>query len=78
MFFLTIAKINETIFSGMVNSVNCPGSEGEMTILPNHIPLITTLKKGEVRIKLNDEKIEKFNIEKGILEVSKKEVIILL
>ncbi|MBI3671643.1 hypothetical protein HY249_02510 [Candidatus Azambacteria bacterium] len=78
MFLLTIAKINETLFSDMVRSVNCPGSEGEMTILQDHIPLITTLKKGEVRVKLDGEKTETFQIEKGILEISKREVIILL
>lgn len=62
----------------MVRSVNCPGIEGEMTILPNHIPLITILKPGEIRIKFDEEKEEKFEIKKGMLEISKKEVIILL
>ena len=78
MFFLTIAKINETLFQGMVRSVNCPGIEGEMTVLPNHIPLVTILKSGEVRIKIDEDKEEKITIKKGILEISKKEVIILL
>ncbi len=78
MFFLTIAKINETLFQGMVRSVNCPGVEGEMTVLPNHIPLATILKAGEIRIRVDEDKEEKLKIEKGILEISKKEVVILL
>jgi len=76
--FLTIAKIDEVIFQGEVKSVNCPGSEGEMVILPHHIPLITPLKEGEVRVKIDEEKEEKFNVQKGILEVSRDEVVILL
>ena len=76
--FLTIAKIDEIIFQGMVRSVNCPGSEGEMVILPHHIPLITPLKEGEIRVRVDDENEEKFSIEKGILEVSRDEVVVLL
>jgi len=78
MFFLTIAKINETLFEGMAKSINCPGVEGDMTILPNHIPLITTLREGNIRIDVDGTKEENFKIDKGILEVSKKEVIVLL
>ena len=31
------------VFSGQVDMVIAPGSEGEMGILPNHAPLLTTL-----------------------------------
>ena len=79
MFFLTITKINEVVFQGLVKSVSCPGSEGDLVILPNHIPLITPLKKGVLIVRLEDEDKElEFEIEKGLLEVSKSEVVILL
>ena len=38
------------LFSGDVESVNIPGTEGEMTIMPNHAPLLSTLKPGVVTV----------------------------
>ncbi len=77
-FYLTIAKIDKVIFSGKVISVNCPGTEGEMTILANHIPLITSLKEGKIRIRINEDEKKELKVKKGIMEVNKNEVIILL
>jgi len=36
------------LFSGEVDSVVLPGTEGEMTILPQHAPLLTSLRPGVV------------------------------
>lgn len=38
------------LFSGDVDSVNIPGVEGEMTVLPAHAPLLSTLKPGVVTV----------------------------
>jgi F-type H+-transporting ATPase subunit epsilon len=38
------------LFSGEVTSVQIPGSEGEITILPNHAPVLSTLKPGVVTV----------------------------
>ena len=38
------------VFSGEVDHVIAPGSEGEFGVLPNHAPFMTTLKNGVVRI----------------------------
>ncbi len=32
------------LYSGAVDAVQLPGSEGEMTVLPGHAPVLTTLK----------------------------------
>jgi len=68
MINLAIYSIKGTIFEGECDFVTLPGSEGELTILPKHIPLITYLKKGKIRIKKEDELLN-FDIESGILEV---------
>ena len=39
---------SKLLFSGDVDSVVLPGTEGEMTILPQHAPLLTSLKPGIV------------------------------
>ncbi|MGV7030929.1 F0F1 ATP synthase subunit epsilon [Methylobacterium symbioticum] len=37
-----------TLYSGAVEAVQLPGSEGEMTVLPGHAPVITTLRVGVI------------------------------
>lgn len=75
---LTIAKIDQILFSGEAESVTVPGSAGEMTILAHHMPLVTTLKAGTVLVKTKDEKPTEFPITLGFLEVSKTETTILV
>jgi F-type H+-transporting ATPase subunit epsilon len=41
---------SKLLFSGDVESVVLPGTEGEMTILPEHAPLLTSLRPGMVTI----------------------------
>lgn len=37
------------VFSDEINQISLPTVEGEITILPHHIPLVTLLKAGELR-----------------------------
>lgn len=39
------------LVSADVESVIIPGTEGEMTVLPNHAPVMTTIKPGVVTVK---------------------------
>lgn len=77
MFLLTIATVDKQIFRGEVESVNVPGSEGQMTLLPNHSPLITLLKDGDVIVRTQSGE-EKYPVDGGLLEVSKNEAVILV
>ena len=38
------------LFSGSVDQVDAPGSEGDFGVLANHAPFMTTLKEGPVRV----------------------------
>lgn len=72
-----IAKVDQVLFTGNSVSVTLPAIEGEVTILPNHIPLVTPLKAGRITVRTQDgEQI--FDIAGGILEVSKTGVTVLL
>jgi len=77
MFPLTITKVNEVLFRGEALSLTVPGSEGEMTILKSHTSLLSSLKEGLITVRGEGEPLH-FKIEKGTIEVSKKEVIILI
>jgi len=67
---LVIAKVNETLFEGEAHSLVAPGASGEMTVLGHHEPLITTLKKGDLRVHLEaGDEAKRFAIEGGVLEI---------
>jgi F-type H+-transporting ATPase subunit epsilon len=63
-------------FSDDVDMVVIPGVEGELGILPLHVPLMTRLLPGEVRI-TRDGKQTELVIGTGFVEVSQTHVAIL-
>ena len=50
---LEIVTPEEKIYSEDVDMVTLPGAEGELGVYPKHVPLLTTLKAGELRILRN-------------------------
>ncbi len=50
MMKLEIVTPDEKAFSDDIDMVVLPGVEGELGIMPNHIPLITQIKAGELRV----------------------------
>ncbi|MEZ4195671.1 MAG: ATP synthase F1 subunit epsilon [Candidatus Paceibacterota bacterium] len=75
---LTIARVDAPVFSGAVTSVTVPGSEGEMTLLADHTPLMTALRAGTITVRKADGETETFPVTSGTLEVSQNQVTILL
>ncbi len=66
---VVIAKVDQNLFDGEAVSMTLPGAEGEMTVLGEHEPLITTLKPGVIIVRIADEAEQTFQIEGGVLEV---------
>lgn len=64
------------VFSAQVDSVNLPGTEGRMGILPNHSPLLSTLDFGEVMVRTAGRE-EYFAIGGGFVEIQPDHVTIL-
>jgi F-type H+-transporting ATPase subunit epsilon len=58
------------LFSGDVASVQIPGTEGEMTILPMHAPVLSTLKPGVVIVTKDGGATEKMFVRGGFAEVN--------
>ncbi len=75
---LTIARVDAPVFSGSVLQVTVPGSEGEMTLLPDHAPLMSALKAGKITVKKTDGEVMTVEIATGTLEISQNHVTILL
>ncbi len=66
-----------TLYNGKASYVALPGSDGGLGILNNHAPLISSLKKGTVRLKDENGKEVKFDVKGGTVEVFNNKVIIL-
>ncbi|MBK9522379.1 MAG: F0F1 ATP synthase subunit epsilon [Rhodocyclaceae bacterium] len=64
-----VVSSEKSIFSGLVEFVVLPGEAGELGILPGHVPLLTRIKAGAVRLKLPDNKEELIFVAGGLLEV---------
>lgn len=65
-----VVSAEESIFSGLAEFVVLPGEAGELGILPGHMPLMTRVKPGVVRLKLpQQEREELIFVAGGILEV---------
>ena len=73
---LEIVTPEAKAFSGEVEMVVLPGVEGELGVLPMHVPLMTQLLPGEVRI-LQDGKQTELVVGTGFVEVSQTNVSIL-
>ena len=73
---LDIVTPEKRVFSQEVDSVTLPGSEGELGILPQHIPLVTALKPGEL-VYSKSGKAEHFAVGTGFVEVTGQRVSVL-
>ena len=70
-----IISPEKILLTDKTDSVTIPSFEGEMTILANHISLITFLRPGIIEI--NGTKKNKYFLEEGTVEFSNNNLVIL-
>ena len=75
-FNLEIISPDQTLFDTEVKQVIIPAYEGLMTILKDHISLITFLRPGFIEAEI-ENKVEKFFIEEGTVEFFNNKLLIL-
>lgn len=51
---LDIVTLEKPLFTGNVKQITVPTPLGEVTVLPQHIPLIISLTAGEIKLKVNE------------------------
>jgi len=71
-----IVTPEKTVYEDSIDQVTLPTQEGEITVLPNHIPLISVLLPGELVIKKDNEEVD-MAVSGGMVEVRKNEITIL-
>jgi len=64
------------VLSQEADFVLAPGADGDLGVLPQHIPLLTPLRTGEVMVR-NEDKEEFLFVAGGFLEVLPDKVVIL-
>ena len=74
---VVVSQIDKVLFSGDARAVIVPGTEGEMTILPNHVPLVSALREGTITVIENVER-KTFPVTAGFIEYSNGITTILL
>ncbi len=73
---LEIVTPEAKAYSEDVDMVTIPGAEGELGILPQHVPLLTSIKPGELRV-LKDGKETFLAVGEGFVEITQERVIVL-
>ncbi len=73
---LEIITPDKTIFNGEVESATFPGSKGSFQVLKNHAALISSLDKGKVTYRINNNEQE-IVVNGGVVEVLNDNIILL-
>ena len=76
-FKLEIISPEKIIFSDSVKMTKVPSYEGDMSILKNHISIITFLRPGIIKTQKNDGNFEEFFVQDGTIEFFNNNLVIL-
>ena len=67
-FEFEIISPEKIVFSDNATMVTLPSYEGDMSVLKHHIPIITFLRPGIIKLQKNDGNFEEFFVQDGIVE----------
>ncbi|MBE2205865.1 MAG: ATP synthase F1 subunit epsilon [Chthoniobacterales bacterium] len=76
MLHLEIVTPEQKTYSDDVDSVVIPGVEGELGVLPQHVPLMTQLLPGELRVIKGGEEL-RLAVGEGFVEITAEKVAVL-
>ncbi len=71
-----IATPERVVFKDEVEQITLPTKMGEITVLPNHIPLISVLVPGEIIVKKQNV-VKTMSVSGGFIEVQAEKVVVL-
>lgn len=67
---LSIVSPEKEIYDGEVMRVTLPGVIGSFTILPQHAPIVSSLKEGKLSYVTEDNEEQTLDIQGGFMEMS--------
>jgi F-type H+-transporting ATPase subunit epsilon len=65
------------LYHNEAQMVVAPAIDGEIGILPLHAPLVTVLKAGEIRVRVDEHEVDWIAVSGGYLQVHEDKVIVL-
>jgi len=72
---MTIITPRGILCNMQVDKASIPGSEGSFTVMSNHAPLMSTLRRGKIKYNAKGEAEEKeIDVEDGIVEVKHNKI----
>jgi len=74
---LEILTPEKTLFDDEVLSVQVPGKSGKFEMLNNHMPIVSSLQKGVIKITDASKKEKNIEINNGVIEMKQNKIIIL-
>ena len=72
-----IISPEKIIFSDSVTMVTLPSYEGDMSVLRNHISIITFLRPGIIKVQKNEGSLEEFFVQDGTVEYFNDNLVVL-
>ena len=76
-FTVEIISPEKILFSESVKMVSVPSYEGDMSILKNHISIITLLRPGIIKVQKNDKNFKEFFVQDGTVEYFNDSLVVL-
>jgi len=76
-FKIEIISPEKIIFSDSAKMIKIPSYEGDMSILKDHISIITFLRPGLVKVEKKDSNFEEFFVQDGTIEFFNNTLILL-
>ena len=71
---LTIVSPEKKLFQGEVNQVTLPGVMGSFTILPQHAPIVSSLRRGKILYVTADGTSQNLEVMGGFVEMNDNNV----
>lgn len=75
---LEIISPEKTLFSSDITTVKLPGAVGYFELLNNHAPIVSTLVRGQIKVKDSAGVVSLFDIESGVAEAHGNKVSVLV
>jgi len=74
---LDIVTPERKIFSGEIDLLSVPGTNGHFEVLHNHAPILSLLEEGQMKVVTHSGEKKFYKITSGIVEVKNNKIIVL-
>lgn len=73
-----ITKPDSTLYDGDAKLLQLPGTGGLFEIMNNHAPIISSLRRGVIRLVTHDDQEQTFDIRGGVVKGQRNDLLILV